>query len=59
MVSTSMAQTAELKVLSSNAFKEAYLELVPGFEKATEHKVVDHLGRHQRHPQADAGGRDL
>ena len=35
-----MAQTAELKVLSSNAFKEAYLELVPGFEKATEHKVV-------------------
>jgi molybdate transport system substrate-binding protein len=40
MVSSSMAQTAELKVLSSNAFKEAYLELVPGFEKATGHKVV-------------------
>src|SRR2546430_6000083 len=35
-----MAQAAELKVLSSNAFKEAYLELVPGFEKATEHKVA-------------------
>jgi molybdate transport system substrate-binding protein len=40
LISTSMAQTAELRVLSSNAFKEAYLELVPGFEKATEHKVV-------------------
>ena len=40
MVSTSMAHAAELKVLSSNAIKEAYLELVPGFEKATEHKVA-------------------
>jgi molybdate transport system substrate-binding protein len=26
--------------LASNALKEAYLELVPGFEKATEHKVA-------------------
>jgi molybdate transport system substrate-binding protein len=40
MIGTGMAHTVELKVLSSNAFKEAYLELVPGFEKTTEHKVV-------------------
>jgi molybdate transport system substrate-binding protein len=30
----------EIQVLSSNAFKEAYLELVPQFEKATGHKVI-------------------
>ena len=35
-----MAQAAEIKVLSSNAIKEAYLELVPAFEKASEHKVA-------------------
>lgn len=31
---------AELKVMASAAFKEAYLELVPEFERATGHKVV-------------------
>ena len=35
-----MAQAADINVLASNALKEAYLELVPGFEKATEHKVA-------------------
>ena len=39
LVST-MANAAEIRVLSSNAIKEAYLELVPQFEKATEHKVA-------------------
>ncbi len=34
------ATAAEIKVLSSNAIKEAYLELVPGFERVTEHKVA-------------------
>ena len=34
------ATAAEIKVLSSNAIKETYLELVPGFERATEHKVA-------------------
>lgn len=34
------ANAAEIKVLSSNAIKEAYLELVPGFERVTEHKVA-------------------
>ncbi|SRR6266508_1121018 len=40
LICTSMAQATEIKVLASNALKEAYLELVPGFEKASEHKVV-------------------
>src|SRR5215204_1772808 len=35
-----MAQAAEIKVMASAAFKEAYLELVPAFERATEHKVT-------------------
>src|SRR5262245_4541533 len=35
-----MADAAEIKVLASNAIKEAYLELVPGFERSTEHKVA-------------------
>ena len=30
----------EIKVLSSLATKEAYLELVPQFEKATGHKIA-------------------
>jgi molybdate transport system substrate-binding protein len=32
-------QAAEIRVLASNAIKAAYLELVPQFEKTTEHKV--------------------
>jgi molybdate transport system substrate-binding protein len=40
LIGTGMAQAADVKVLASNALKEAYLELVPGFEKATEHKVA-------------------
>jgi len=34
------ANTAEIKVLASGAIKEAYLELIPQFEKASEHKVA-------------------
>ena len=34
------ASAAEIKVLTSDAIKEAYLELVPQFEKATGHKVA-------------------
>jgi len=40
LICTGMTQAADIKVLASNALKEAYLELVPGFEKATEHKVA-------------------
>jgi molybdate transport system substrate-binding protein len=35
-----MAGAAEIQVMSSLAIKEAYLELVPGFESQTKHKVV-------------------
>src|SRR5437773_12448910 len=35
-----MASTAEIKVLSTQATQEAYLELVAQFEKATGHKVA-------------------
>lgn len=37
---TDMAKTSEIKVMASAAFKEAYLELVPEFERTTGHKVV-------------------
>jgi molybdate transport system substrate-binding protein len=38
------AQAAELKVLSSNAIKTVLEELVPQFEKSSEHKVALTLG---------------
>jgi molybdate transport system substrate-binding protein len=34
------AHADEIRVMSSNAFRQAYLELVPEFEKASGHKVV-------------------
>jgi len=36
----SIAQAAEIRLLASGALKEAYLELIPAFEKASGHKVV-------------------
>src|SRR4051812_24943873 len=39
-LSTPMAHAAEIAVMSSNAFREAYLELVPLFEQASGHKVT-------------------
>jgi molybdate transport system substrate-binding protein len=35
-----MAHAAEIKVMASAAFREAYLELVPEFERATGHQVA-------------------
>jgi molybdate transport system substrate-binding protein len=35
-----MAQAAEIKLLASTAIKDAYLELLPQFEKVTGHKVT-------------------
>jgi molybdate transport system substrate-binding protein len=35
-----MSYAAEVKVMASAAFKEAYVELVPEFERTTGHKVV-------------------
>src|SRR5712671_3312522 len=40
VLSAPMANAAEITVMSSNAFREAYLELVPLFEKASGHKVA-------------------
>ena len=37
---TGMAHAAEIKVLSSTAIKEPFVELVPGFERSTGNKVV-------------------
>ena len=36
----SLAHAAEIKLLASTAIKDAYLELIPPFEKATGHKVT-------------------
>lgn len=35
-----MSQPTEINVMASAAFKEAYLELVPQFERATGHRVI-------------------
>ena len=40
MVGAGTARAAEIKVISSVAVKEAYLELVPAFERASGHKVT-------------------
>lgn len=40
LVGASTAQAAEIKVIASNAVKEAYLDLVPEFEKATGHHMI-------------------
>jgi molybdate transport system substrate-binding protein len=39
LVFVSSADAAEIKLLSSNAVKEAFSELIPQFEKATGHRV--------------------
>lgn len=36
----SVAQSVEIKLLASGAIKDAYLELLPNFEKTTGHKVT-------------------
>jgi molybdate transport system substrate-binding protein len=40
LILASAANAADVKVMASAAIKEAYLELVPQFEKGTEHKVA-------------------
>ena len=39
------ATAAEIKVLTTGAFKQVVVALVPEFEKATGHKVVVEIGR--------------
>lgn len=40
VIGVSPTQAAEIKVIASNAIKEAYLDLIPAFEKASGHKVT-------------------
>jgi len=40
LLGSGMAQAGEIKVMMSAAFKEAYVELVPQFERTSEHKVT-------------------
>ena len=35
-----IAEAAEIKLFASGALKEAYVELIPAFEKASGHKVM-------------------
>jgi len=44
VVLTGIANAAEIKVIGSPGFREAYTDLVPGFEKATGHRVVTGWG---------------
>ncbi len=39
-----LAQAAEIRVITSGAFTEAYKQLVPAFEKQTGHKVISSFG---------------
>ena len=43
-VSTPPARSAEIRVITSGAFTEAYKLLVPEFEKASGHKVISSFG---------------
>ena len=40
LILANVANAADVKVMASAAIKEAYVELVPQFEKTTEHKVA-------------------
>src|SRR4030095_13601172 len=51
VIGMNTAQADEIKVMASGGVKEAYLELVPSFEKATGHKGTtiwagtEHIGK--------------
>jgi len=44
MIATTAANGADIKVVGSPGFREAYTELVPGFEKTTGNKVTTNWG---------------
>ena len=54
-----MANAAEIKVMSSQAIKEAYLAFAPEFERVERAQAQHHLERHRRHPQEAARRRSL
>src|SRR5712671_198035 len=44
LLAASVAAADEIRVVTSGAFTQAYLELVPQFERASGHKVVTAFG---------------
>jgi len=44
LAASQVAQAAEIRVITSGAFTEAYKKLVPEFEKQTGHKVISSFG---------------
>lgn len=44
LATSHLAQAAEIRVITSGAFTEAYKKLVPEFEKQTGHKVISSFG---------------
>jgi ABC-type molybdate transport system substrate-binding protein len=40
LVFAGMTDAAEIKVIASGGLRAAYVELVPGFERLSEHKVA-------------------
>lgn len=44
LAASQVAQAAEIRVITSGAFTEAYKKLVPEFEKQTGHKVISSYG---------------
>ena len=44
LAASHIAQAAEIRVITSGAFTEAYKKLVPEFEKQTGHKVISAFG---------------
>ena len=44
LAASQLAQAAEIRVITSGAFTEAYKKLVPEFEKQTGHKVISSFG---------------
>jgi molybdate transport system substrate-binding protein len=56
VIGVSPAQAAEIKVIASNAIKEAYLDLVPAFEKASGHTVTTIWGGTESVAKRISGG---
>lgn len=56
VIGVSPTQAAEIKVIASNAIKEAYLDLIPAFEKASGHKVTTIWGGTESVAKRISGG---
>ena len=56
VIGVSPTQAAEIKVIASNAIKEAYLDLIPAFETASGHKVTTIWGGTESIAKRISGG---